>query len=292
MKDKKIYRILFLVLFVGVFALAGCSRSDKGDGSNAQRVTIKGSDTMVHLVSAWAEAIMIADPAMEISVTGGGSGTGIAAMLNGTTDIAASSRNVREKELTLAESKGVDMNGIIVGMDGIAVIVNADNAISTLTMEQLRNLFTGELTNWKEIGGADREIVVLSRESNSGTFVFFQKFVLQKNDYTVSALLLPSSSSIVQTVNDNDASIGYVGLGYAEHAGENVKVLSVRPDENSDAVMPSAATVKSGEYAIARPLFFFVNGEPAGATKTFIEFCLSSEGQKIITEVGYVPVTE
>ena len=292
MKDKIIYRILFLVLFVGLFAFTGCSRGDKGDGSNAQRVTIKGSDTMVHLVSAWAEAIMIADPAMEISVTGGGSGTGIAAMLNGTTDIAASSRNMREKELTLAESKGITMNGIIVGKDGIAVIVNAGSPISSLTLEQLKKIFTGELTSWNEFGGADREIIVLSRESNSGTFVFFQKFVLQKNDYTANALLLPSSASVIQTVNDNDASIGYVGLGYAEHAGENVKVISVRPDENSDAVMPSAATVKSGEYPIARPLFFFVNGEPAGATKTFIEFCLSGEGQKIITEVGYVPVTE
>ena len=285
--NKKTFNLLIISLLVGSVFISGCSKREKGAGS---MVTIKGSDTMVHLVSSWAEDFMNLNPEMEISVTGGGSGTGIAAILNNTTDIAASSRSIKSKESKLAESKGIDLIRTVVAKDGIAVVVNSSNEIMSLTLGQLRSIFTGAVTNWKEVGGADREIVILSRESNSGTYVFFQKLVLKKDDYATDALMMPSSSSLTQTVNDNADAIGYVGLGFADHAGENVRTLSIETSDGS--VVPSEETVKSGEYPIARPLLFYVNGEATGNVKTFIDYCLSEEGQKIVSEIGYVPIVE
>lgn len=285
--NKLTINLLLISISVGSVIISGCS---KRNDSGSSMVTIKGSDTMVHLVSSWAEKYMALNPDAEISVTGGGSGTGIAAILNNTTDIAASSRSIKEKESTLAESKGIGFTRTVIAKDGIAVIVNIANEISALSLESLRLIFTGEVTNWKQVGGADKEIVVLSRESNSGTHVFFQKLVLRKDDYTQGALLMPSSSSLTQTVNDNENAIGYVGLGYADNAGDNVKTLSIiTPDGN---VIPSEETVKSGEYPIARPLLFYVNANANGKVKAFIDYCLSEEGQKIVSEIGYVPIAD
>lgn len=256
----------------------------------AKYITIKGSDTMVHLVSTWAEDFMDNHEGADISVTGGGSGTGIAAMLNGTTDICAASREMKKQEVTMAEQKKITPVRYVVARDGIAVVVNPKNPVSTLTIEQLGKIFTGAYTNWNQIGGPDQPIIVLSRESSSGTYVFFQEHVLGKKDYTTDARLMPATSAIIQSVSDDAWAIGYVGLGYAVEAGDKVKMLAVKADDKSPAVVPSEETVVSGEYSIARPLQLYTNGEATGTIKEFIDYCLSPAGQKVVRETGYVPL--
>ena len=290
MTKSYINNFFFMLILLFAVIFAGCGRGDRGNKS-LNTVTIKGSDTMVHLVSTWAEAFMTANPEMQISVTGGGSGTGIAALLNGTTDLAASSRDIKPKEVELGKGKGLDIFQTPVALDGIAVVVNSSNPVSELTLAQLKGIFTGKTTNWSEVGGSDGKIVILSRESNSGTFVFFQEFVLEKQDYAASSLLLPSSSSIIQEVSGGETAVGYVGLGFAAHAGESVKTLLVKKRDDSEPVIPSGAAVMDGSYPIARPLYFFTDGEPTGAVKAFTEYTLSEAGQRIVTEVGYVPIS-
>jgi len=256
----------------------------------ASYITIKGSDTMVHLVSSWAEMFMKGNEGIDVSVTGGGSGTGIAALINGTTDICAASRKMKEKEIKLAEKQKITPVEHVVARDGIAVVVNPENPVKELTLDQLMKIFTGAYTNWSQVGGPDENILVLSRESSSGTYVFFQEHVLQKNDYTQKARLMPATSAIIQSVSEDKWSIGYVGLGYALEVADKVKVIGVKADAESPAVMPSEETVKSGDYSISRPLQLYTVGEPAGKVKQFIDFCLSKEGQKIVTETGYVSI--
>jgi len=253
-------------------------------------VTIKGSDTMVHLVSSWAEAFMNKNKDAEVSVTGGGSGTGIAAMINGTTDICAASRDMKAKEIKLAEAKGLKPLEHIVARDGIAVVVNPKNPVGTLSVEQIGKIYTGAYTNWNQVGGPDKPILVLSRESSSGTYVFFQEHVLGKADFTTNARLMPATSAIIQSVGTDQWAIGYVGLGYAAEAGDKIKMLAVKEKAESPAVMPSEETVTSGEYSIARPLYLYTKGEPTGVLKDFIDFCKSPDGQKIVVETGYVAV--
>lgn len=281
-------KLAITAAFVAVASAALVSLSALAD--EKQYITVKGSDTMVHLASTWAEAYMKANPNAEVSVTGGGSGTGIAALLNGATDICAASRKIKGKELKLAEQKKITPVEVVVARDGIAVIVNPKNPVSELTIDQIGAIYTGAYTNWSQLGGPDKDIIVLSRESSSGTFVFFQEFVLKKQDYTPKARLMPATSAIVQSVTDDEWTIGYVGLGYAAEAGDKVKTLSVKADEKSAAIVPSEKTVSTGEYAIARPLQLYTNGESTGVVRSFIDFCLSEAGQKIVTETGYVPV--
>ncbi|MDP8207918.1 MAG: phosphate ABC transporter substrate-binding protein [Candidatus Electryonea clarkiae] len=279
--------LILAALMTGI--TGGCSRNQQETG-NTKSLTIKGSDTMVHLVTAWAEAYMKVHPNAEISVTGGGSGTGIAALLNGTTDLCAASRKIKPKEVELAESKSIFPKEFVVGRDGIAVVVNPDNSINDLSMEQLKKIFTGAYTNWSQVKGEKEKIVVLSRESNSGTYVFFQKTVLKKEDYTAEALLMPASSSIIQSVSVDKTSIGYIGLGYALDAGEKVKIVNIINDNSTDPVSPTMETVKNGSYPIARPLHLYTDGKPSVIAQTFIEFCNSAEGQKIVVETGYIPL--
>jgi phosphate transport system substrate-binding protein len=245
---------------------------------------------MAHLAASWAEAFMEANPQSDVSFTGGGSGTGIAALLNGTTDICAASRAIEQKEKELAKQKGIEPVEFVVARDGIAIIVNPANPVTSLTLEQIRNIYTGAFKSWKEVGGPDEPIIVLSRESSSGTYVFFQEHVLRKQDYRQDARLMPATSAIVQSVSDDKWSIGYVGLGYAAEAAEKVKTLPVQADAKAPRVVPSQETVKSGEYSIARPLYLYTAGAPQGAAKEFIDFCLGPEGQGIVRRTGYVTV--
>ena len=268
--------------------ISGCSKSD--NETEIQYITIKGSDTMVHLVSIWAEEFMNANSDFEISVTGGGSGTGIAALLNGTTDICAASRKIKDKEIKLAGEKGITPSEIVVARDGIAVVVNPSNPVSELTVEKIGKIFTGATTSWDMIGGNPEPIEVLSRESSSGTYVFFQDKVLNRKDYSQKAKLMPATSAIVQSVSSNENAIGYVGLGYAIAAKGKIKMLSVKADDSSPAVKPSAKTVMAGDYVIARPLQFYTNGTPSPAVKKFLDYCKSPQGQKIVSETGYVTV--
>lgn len=275
--------IKYLLVF---FVLISCGKKSTTADNGA--IMIKGSDTMVHLAAAWAENYMNKVPEVNISVTGGGSGTGIAALLNGTTDICIASRKIKQKEVDLAKSKNINPVEIVTARDGIAVVLNPGNPISELSVEQIGKIYTGAITNWSQLGGPDEKILVLSRESSSGTYVFFQKRVLNKQDYTQDAMLMPSTSAIIQSVEQDQWAIGYVGLGYALGAEGKVKILGV--SENGPAIKPSVDTVKDGTYSIARPLHFYLNGDATGAIKKFIDFCLSGEGQDIVLKSGYVPV--
>ena len=281
---------LLLTMFAVATIMSGCSKSDDNSGGEKTFITVKGSDTMVHLVSTWAEVFMKENPGLEVSVTGGGSGTGIAALLNGTTDICAASRKIKDKETKLAGQKGIIPREIVVARDGIAVVVNPANPVAELTIEQIGKIFTGATQRWDQVGGDDDSIEILSRESSSGTYVFFQEKVLNKKDYAQKAKLMPATSAIVQSVASNKNAIGYVGLGYAIAAKDKIKVLAVKTDDSSTSVIPSEQTVKSGEYEIARPLQLYTNGDVTGVVKKFIDFCLSSQGQEIVTQTGYVTV--
>jgi len=274
-----------LAMAVSLF-IAGCSRPG---GADANALKIKGSDTMVHLVSAWAEDYMEAHPDVDLSVTGGGSGTGIAALLNSTTDLCMASREIKPNELEIASQQGKSFAEHSVALDGIAVVVNPENPVETLSMAQLKALFTGEITRWSDVGGPDQPVLVLSRESSSGTYVFFQEKVLEKQDYVPDAKLLPANATIIETIGADEWAIGYVGLGYAEEAGGKVKLVPVGESPEA-AVAPTVESVKSGEYPIARPLYIYASESPSDLATRFIEFCLSPEGQQLVVEAGYVPI--
>ncbi len=219
------------VMLVGLAAIEGCKSESESagqpDGGAKQAVTVKGSYTMVHLASAWAEAFMKKDPQAEVAITGGGSGTGIAALVNGTTDVCAASRKIEDKELQQAAARKIEPKEFVVALDGIAIVVNPANPLNEITIEQLKKIYIGTYANWKEVGGPDEAIVLLSRESSSGTYVFFQERVLDKKDYARSARLMPATSAIIQEVAASKGAIGYVGLGYAAEAKSKVKVLKV-----------------------------------------------------------------
>lgn len=286
--------IAVLLLLLQASCDSGPKESSKSESvsktSSQKMISVKGSDTMVHLTSSWAEQFMSQFPDTQVSVTGGGSGTGIAALLNGTTDICASSREIQDKEKELALQKKIDLVEHAVARDGLAIIVNPANPVAELSMEQIRKIFTGEYANWKDVGGEDLPIIVLSRESSSGTFVFFQEFVLNKADYTPKARLLAGTSALVQSVAADQGAIAYVGLAFALEAKATVKMLPVQSAEGTPAVLPSDETVRAGKYPVARPLYLYTNGSSSPEVKAFIDFCLSDAGQKIVTETGYISV--
>ncbi|MDZ4859752.1 MAG: phosphate ABC transporter substrate-binding protein [Candidatus Hydrogenedentes bacterium] len=277
-------------------AVLGCGpkQTSTGDTQGASatggEISIKGSDTMVHVVTAWADAFMKKRSDIKISVTGGGSGTGVAALLNGTTDVCASSRDLSEEEKKAGESQGLKLSVTIVARDALSIVVHPSNPVNELTLEQIERIYTGAITNWSEVGGANESIVVTSRESSSGTYMFFLEHVLRKKDYTQNALLLPATSAIVQSVSDSSSAIGYVGLGYVHEAGAKLKSVGVKATPDAPAVMPTTETVLSGAYSISRPLLLVVAKEATGPVKDFLDFCVSDEGQAIVEESGYVKV--
>ncbi len=265
-------------------SLIGCGRGQQGTDS----IQIKGSDTMVNLIQAWAERFMEHNRGSFVAVTGGGSGTGIAALLNKTCNIAASSRKIDAEELELAKAKGIEPKEFTVALDGIVVVVHPSNPIEKLTIAQLSDIFSGKITNWKDIGGKEGKIVVLSREVNSGTYVYFKEHVLgEGSEYTEDALLLPSSQSVADEVAQNPNTIGYYGMGYIS---PKQKAIAVAKDKDSPFVPPTIENVKGGSYYISRPLLVYTNGEPAGMVKKFLDFIMNEEGQKIVREIDFVPV--
>jgi phosphate transport system substrate-binding protein len=276
-----------LTAIVSAAILAG-SLTGAALAGDKNMVQIKGSDTMVHLASAWAEKFMKNNSGIEISVTGGGSGTGFASLLNGTCDIANASRTIKDSEKNQAKSKGFEAIEHIVGLDGIAVIVNPSNPVKHLTMEQIKKIFSGETANWKTCGGPDAKISVFTRDSSSGTFQFFQEHVLAKGDYSVKARRLASNSAIVQSVGEDANGIGYVGLGYLTEAHGKVKAIGVSKDAKAAVILPSVNTVKDGSYPISRGLQMYTRNQPTGNVKVFMDFVFSAEGQKIVEEMGFV----
>ena len=286
-------------LAIGIFLLiTGCVVQSSNNASvtppgNTGTIENKGSDTIVNLALAWAERYQEIHPEVRISVTGGGSGTGIAALINGTVDIANASRQIKPEELQAAKANGVDPVEFVIARDAIAVIVNPGNPVGRLNLQQISDIYSGKIDNWSEVGGEDRPIVRLSRETNSGTHVYFLEEVLRlgrKNDKTLfsrDTLLLPSSEGITAEIRDNPNAIGYDGLGYVT---SDVKVVAVAQPGSQDYVLPSAETVNSGEYPIARDLYMYTPGEPAGRVKKYLDWIFSPEAQQIVTELGFVPL--
>ncbi len=249
-------------------------------------VTVKGSDTMVILAQRWAEAYMKQHPQKRVEVTGGGSGVGIAALVNGTTDIADASRPIKDEEKAkVRERYKVLPTETAVARDGVAVYVNEANPIQQLTPEQLRRMYTGDVTNWKDVGGADAPIVLYSRENSSGTYVFFKEHVLRNDDYAATAQTLPGTAAVVNAVAKEKNGIGYGGAAYAKGVKE-VPILGA----DGQAHRPTAQEVLSGKYPLSRPLFMYTRGAPTGEAKAFIDFCLSPGGQAIVKDVGYFPI--
>ena len=251
-----------------------------------------GSDTLVNLALAWAEAYMQLHPEVRISVTGGGSGTGIAAMINGTVDIANASRDMKPEEISAARANGITPVEFVVARDAIAIIVHSSNPVSELTVRQISDIFTGKTTNWRQVGGEDRPIVLLSRESNSGTYVYFLENVIRLGDpksrllFSPDTLLMPSSEGIGTEVRQNPNAIGYDGLGYV--SGEE-KVVAVAQDANRPYVLPSVVTVNDGSYPISRPLYMYTAGEPGGHIRAYLNWVLH-DGQASVLRLGFVPL--
>jgi phosphate transport system substrate-binding protein len=279
---------------IAILLLAGLATGLVGCGG--ETINIIGSNTVTPLSSVWAEEFMEAHPEVNIAVSGPGSGVGIAALINGTTDICQASRAIKTTEIEQAQANGVEPYEIQVAIDALSVVVNPDNPVSELTFAQLSAIYTGQITNWKEVGGNDAEIVVLSRDTDSGTHVFFKEHVVKMAglptedtslEYGSNVLFLPSTKEGVDEVAKNPNAIFYPGLGYIT---DEVKPLAIKKTAGDPAVLPSVQTALDGTYPIARPLLFYTDGVPTGVIKDFIDYCLSPEGQEKVTEVGYVPL--
>ena len=277
-----------------VFLLAACGPSNTGT-SHSQTLYIqdKGSDTIVNLALAWAEKYQAEHPDVSISVTGGGTGTGIAALLNKTTDIANASRQMQAVEMQQAKASGFAPIEFVVARDAIAVAVNPANPVSRLTFQQISDIYSGKINNWFQVGGQDRPIVRLSREVNSGTHVYFRDMVIRLGDpnnktfFAANTLLLPSSEGIVSELRQNPNAIGYDGLGYIP---ADLKKIAVARDAGSSYVLPSVASVNDKSYPIARDLYMYTAGQPAGAVKAYLDWIVSPEAQAIVANLGFVPI--
>lgn len=288
------WRILPLLLCLSVL-LAGCSSNSAQSSSGASSVYIqnKGSDTIVNLALAWAERYQTVQPNVRLSVTGGGSGTGITSLINGTVDIANASRAIKQEEIDAAEANGIVPVEHVIARDAIAVIVNPENPVNELTLDQISQIYRGDITNWKEVGGEDRPIVRLSRETNSGTHVYFLEAVVRlgnKNDKTIFTpltLLLPSSEGIIAETSDNPNAIGYDGLGYVT---SEVKVIAVSPGKDQPYVLPSIETVNNKTYPIARDLYMYSKKGASQAVLDYLAWIFTPEAQKIVSDLGFVPV--
>jgi phosphate transport system substrate-binding protein len=293
----KRFILSLIALFMFLFS-AACGPTSSSEGtapnSSANYIENKGSDTIVNLALAWAEKYQAEHPEVRISVTGGGSGTGIASLINKTVDIANASRQIKDEEVAEAKSNGVEPVEHIIARDAIAVIVNPENPVSQLTLKQISDIYSGKISNWSEVGGEDRPIVRLSRETNSGTHVYFLETVLRlgnKDDktlFSMDTLLLPSSEGIVAEVRQNPNAIGYDGLGYVP---KDLKMIAIAKEAGGAYVLPSIATVNDKSYPIARDLYMYTNGEPTGIVKTYLDWILSSEAQQIVADLGFVPVS-
>ncbi|MFH1006326.1 MAG: phosphate ABC transporter substrate-binding protein [Candidatus Latescibacterota bacterium] len=252
----------------------------------ADSIISNGSDTVLPLAQKEAEAFMSKHPEHRITVVGGGSGVGIAALIDGTTDIANASREIKIKEKRLARKRGITPMEHTVARDALSVIVHPKNPISKLTFDQLERIFTGDVKTWKDVGGPPKPIVIYSRDSSSGTYVFFKEHVLNKREFSPTALLQPSNGAIVQAISQTEGAIGYVGLPYLT---KHVKALAVSRKEEA-YVAPTMETAKTGTYPVTRALYMYTNGEPKGLVKIFLDFILSKQGQDIVEELGCIPV--
>jgi len=308
----KTYTVLILLVIGLVFLGIGCAGKNSGgsapaqnissegapvkeataseapQGSNAsgeQSISVKGSDTILPLAQAEAEEFMNENSGKSVSVTGGGSGVGIAALIDGQVDIATASREINANETEAAKKNGINPVEHSIAYDGITAVVNPANPVSELTFDQLRGIYNGSVSNWKEVGGEDKPIAVISRDSSSGTYKDFQKDVMLGDEYRPDALTQPATGGVVGEVSQNPNAIGYIGFAYLDNS---IKALSL--DKGNGSVTPTAESILNGEYPLSRSLYFYTNGEPSGLTKEFIDFVLSEKGQNLVSEVGYIPL--
>ncbi len=296
MKSKML--VVFTMLLFAAVVFTGCKKKEEVEKSV---VSVKGSDTMVNLSQKWAETYMQKNPNASIQVTGGGSGTGVASLLNKTVDIANASREFKSAEYAKAKELGISPKEFKVALDGIAVIVSTDNPISELTIAQIRDIFIGKIKNWKELGGADFPIILYGRENSSGTYEFFKDHVLGKDergntrDFDNSTQVLQGTAALGEAVARDIKSVGYGGVGYFA-ARTDVKILKVKADNNSPAIAPAEGgkvnydAIWSGNYSISRYLYCYTNGSGDQKIKDFMDFILSQEGQDLVKQMEYIPL--
>jgi len=278
---KRFMKIVLAAVLVSSLALGAFAWDWPWNKKDGNRLSIQGSTTVLPIAQKAAEDFMKDNPGLEVTVRGGGSGVGIAGIIDGSVDIGDASRAIKAKEVMTAKKKGVNPVGKIVAKDGIAVVVNPSNPISGITIDQLQAIYSGEIKKWSELGGAAEPIVVVSRDSSSGTFEVFNELVLKGSKLRDDSIMTVSNREVAETVKNTKGAIGYIGLAFLSSSVKDLKV---------EGVKPSNATVVSGAYKLARPLFMYTNGEPSGLAKQFIDYVMSPEGQKIVEETGYVPV--
>ncbi len=310
-QSVKEWLIPLALILVIAFTFAGCSANSTPTATTPTTTApttiapalsgsfkIIGSNTVTPLSSVWAEDFMKANPKVSIAVSGPGSGVGIASMIDGTTDICQASRTITQSEIDQAKAKGVNPYEIQVATDALSVVVNPANPVSELTITQLSAIYTNQITNWKEVGGNDASIVVMARDTNSGTHVFFKEHVVQMAglptadktlEYGNKVLMLPSTEEGVSQVAGNPNAIFYAGLGYIN---STVKAIAVKKTASDPAVKPSVETALNGTYPISRPLLYYTNGAPTGVIKAYIDYCLSAAGQQEVLNAGFVPLAK
>lgn len=287
--------ICFIVLLIITTAFVGIGCVDKdestsgnteGNGvSETTSIIVKGSDTVLPLSQAESEEFMIANPDSSITVIGGGSGVGIAALIDGEVEIAMASRKMKDSEIESAQANGIDPVEKVIAWDGIAAVVNPENPVTQLTFEQLKSIYNGSVSNWADVGGDNLAITVITRDSSSGTYEYFQEEILLEDEYRPDALVQPATGAIVQEVSQNKGAIGYIGYAYLD---ESITALAL--DGGEGFVEATPENIINGDYPLARPLHYYTNGEPTGLVKEFIDYVMSPTGQSIVSDVGYFPV--
>ncbi|OQY36900.1 MAG: phosphate ABC transporter substrate-binding protein [Candidatus Cloacimonetes bacterium 4572_65] len=277
---KRVIIVLFIA--IAMLSIVACKNDGKSEGGLTGKITMSGSTTVLPIAQACAEEFMNLNPNVDISVRGGGSSIGIKDIMNNSAQIGNASRDAKDKEIKKAADTGINLYQNIVANDGIAVIVNPVNQITNLTLQQIQDIYTGKLTNWNQLGGADMKIVVVSRDTSSGTYEIFFKKALHKNKVKQGAIMVASNNAAVTAVKDSPGAISYAGLGYLN---SNVKTVTV---DNIKATVPN---IVAGTYPISRKLNMYTNGEPTGLTKAFMEFILSAEGQQLVEKQGFIKIT-
>lgn len=281
---KLVIIIVVILLLAILFASSGSTRT---------KIKQKGSDTMLEIAQIWAEEYVKVNDNVTLSVSGGGSGTGIAQMINGQIDIADASRPIKEYEIAIAQSQDIIPVEFRTCLDGIAVITNNNINISEISFIQLRGIYNGTIKNWNELGGPNLKITVYGRQSNSGTYVFFQEHVLDNDDYRTDVQPLNGNSQIVDAVAGDDEGIGYVGVAYAENRASELNILKVREDENASAFLPTMKNIVTGDYPISRYLYIYTNDNPTGEIAQYVRWILDENGgQKVAEDLGFIPLPQ
>ena len=258
-------------------------------GAQGRNITIKGSDTMVLLGQRWAETYMKKNPGVTIQVTGGGSGVGLAALINGTTDIAESSRPIKDAEKDqVLQKRAQPTFELPVALDGLAVYVHEQNPLTELTLEQLKKIYTGALKNWKDVGGRDERIILYGRENSSGTYVYFKEHVLENADYYPTTQTLPGTAAVINAVSKDIRGIGYGGIAYSK----GVKALKVKRNASTPGVEPTLENVQKNIYPVSRFLYWYLAGQPKDQIKKLTDWVMTAEGQSVVNDVGYYPLPE